>query len=149
MNAPDAAIADRLKLIARDPTDLTVLSACLQDALAPISDIAWFQDEKRLAFAVNRFMWERTAEESDGAVYHRTHALVRIEGVTGVKSRGYDRRDRARILSILSLRPVEEGVDILFADGAMIRAESAEMSVSLIDMGDPWPTRWRPDHPDE
>lgn len=141
--------ASSLKLIARDPADLTVISACLQDALTPVSDIAWLQDEQRLALAVNRFMWERAADEAVGGVYHRTHALVRIEGVTAVQSRGYDRRDRARILSMLSLRPVDGGVDILFADAATIRVMAEPMAITMIDMGDPWPTRWRPGHPED
>ncbi len=139
-----------LKLIAEDSTDLTVLSACLQDALAPIGDIAWLKDEGRLALVLNRFMWERPADAADGgAVYHRTHALLRIDGVTAIRSRGYDRRDRTRILSLLSIRPVESGVDLLFADGATIRAETEALHVSLLDMGHPWPTRWRPGHPED
>ena len=139
--------AASLKLIAEDPTDLTVIAACLQDALVPISDIAWLQEERQLALAVNRFMWERPAEGDAAApIYYRTHALVRVDGATAIRSRGYDRNDRARILSLLSLRPVEGGVDLLFSDNAVIRVVAAEPVVTLLDVGDPWPTRWRPGH---
>ncbi len=139
-----------LRLVAGDTTDLTVLSTCLQDALAPVSDIAWLPDERRFALAVNRFMWEHEAESNAaGPLYYRTHALVRIDGVSGVRSRGYELGDRARILSLLSLRPTEGGLDILFADDAAIRVAADPLRVTLIDMGQPWPTRWRPGHPDD
>ena len=138
----------RLKLIAEDPADLTVLAACLQDALVPVSDMAWLKDEGRFALAVNRFMWERPAEPAgtSGEVYHRTHALVRIDGVKAVRSRGYDRRDRSRILSLLSVRPVDGGVDFVFSDDAVLRIEADPLAIALVDMGDPWPTRWKPGH---
>ena len=136
-----------VSLIAEDQTDLTVLAACLQDALVPVSDIAYLPDEKRLALAVNRFMWGQVGEESDsGPLFYRTHSLLRIDGVTSLRSKGYDRGDRARILSLLSIRPIDNGVDLLFADGATIRVETDSLYVSLIDMGQPWPTRWRPGH---
>ena len=48
----------RLKLRARDPEDLRVLSACLQDALVPLADIAYLKPEQRFVLVVNRFMWE-------------------------------------------------------------------------------------------
>lgn len=139
--------AHSLKLIAEDPTDITVIAACIQDALTPVSDIAWLQQEGQLALAVNRFMWERPAEgRSSQPVYHRTHALIRVEGVTGVRSRGFDRGDRTRILSLLSIRPVDGGIDLLFSEDAAIRVAAENPIVTLLDMGDPWPTRWRPDH---
>ena len=136
-----------LRLIAEDQTDLTVLAACLQDALVPISDIAYLPDEQKLALAVNRFMWEQGGEETnEGALFHRTHSLLRIDGVTSLRSRGYDRGDRARILSLLSIRPIDDGLDLLFADDATIRVVADPLHVTLIDMGQPWPTRWRPGH---
>ena len=52
----------RLKLRARDPEDLRVLSACLQDALVPLADIAFLKPEDRFVLVVNRFMWESTPD---------------------------------------------------------------------------------------
>jgi len=138
-----------LRLIARDADDLKVVSACLQDALVPVSDIAWLREEGQLALAVNRFMWERAPEHlGPGQFYHRTHALIRIDGVSAVRSRGYDRRQRADILSLLSLQPVDAGVEMLFANGAAIHVTLDPLVLTLADMASPWPTRWRPDHAD-
>lgn len=139
-----------LKLGAQDQTDLTVLAACLQDALAPVSDIAYFPDERQMALAVNRFMWEHGGEDvGEDKLYYRTHALVRVENVSAVRSKGYERRDRARILSLMSLRPTETGIELVFADGAVVQIDADPLDVTLVDMGSPWPTRWRPDHPNE
>ncbi len=139
-----------LKLIARDPADLTVLAACLQDALVPVSDIAWMTENNQVALLVNRFMWEQPAEPAEsGEVHHRTHALVRVGGVKAVRSKGFDRNDRARILALMSIRPIEGGVDFQFSDDAVIRVETDDYEISLIDMGKPWPTRWRPGHPED
>ena len=142
--------APPLRLVAEDPTDLTVMAACLQDALVPISDIALLLGENRFALALNRFMWERGEEQdADGPLYFRTHALLRIDGVTAVRSRGYDRADRARILSLMSVRPSEGGIDLLFAEDAAIKVLADPLKATLLDMGEPWPTRWRPGHSEE
>ncbi len=136
-----------LRLVAVDPTDLSVIAACLQDALVPVSDIAALPDEKRFAVALNRFMWERgESQDKDGPLYYRTHALLRIDNVSAIRSRGYDRDDRARILSLMSVRPGEDSVDLIFAEGAAIRILAAPLRATLVDMGEPWPTRWRPGH---
>ena len=44
-----------LKLMALDEDDLAVVSAHLQDALAPTRDMAWLPKEKRFALLVSRF----------------------------------------------------------------------------------------------
>jgi hypothetical protein len=47
-----------LKLRAEDDEDLGVISACLQDALIPLSDMEFLAAEMRFAFVANRFRWE-------------------------------------------------------------------------------------------
>jgi len=150
VNEPSANGGGPLKLVADEATDLTIIAACLQDALAPVSDIAWLTEENAFALAVNRFMWERRPENTAaGPLYHRTHALVRIAHVGAVRSRGFSRSERSRILSLLSLRPVDGGVDLVFSDGAAIRVLTDKLHVTLADMGAPWPTRFRPGHPED
>ena len=139
-----------LKLVANDATDLTVISACVQDALAAISDIAWRKEDEQLVLVLNRFMWERREDYAEGGrLFYRTHALLQIDAVTGVRSRGYERGDAGRILSLMSLRPFDGGVDLLFAEDAAIRVTAPELHVGLKDVGEPWPTRWRPGHSTE
>ncbi len=55
--APDEPDAP-LKLRAEDADDLAVLSACLQDALVPVRDLAYVPDQQIFVFVANRFRWE-------------------------------------------------------------------------------------------
>ena len=144
-----------LKLRAEDEADLQVLAACLQDALVPVADMIWLRDQRRFAMVVNRFMWEVPPEsvepDEDGAaaeVHSRTHAILSIQNVTSVRLRGIDQRRRGETLSLLSLRADETSVDMEFGGGGTIRIEVDRLDCYLEDVGSPWPTAWRPSHPD-
>ncbi|MGE3652375.1 MAG: DUF2948 family protein, partial [Reyranellaceae bacterium] len=57
-----------------------------------------------------------------------------------------------RILGLLAIEidDAEGGgviVRLRFADGRMIRLEALRLLCHLEDVGEPWPTRFRPDHP--
>src|SRR5260370_7067427 len=54
--APDQGAA--LKLRAEDAEDLAVISACLQDALVAVRDLAYAPQERSFLFVANRFRWE-------------------------------------------------------------------------------------------
>ena len=54
--APDEGAA--LKLRAEDTEDLAVISACLQDALVAVRDLAYAPEEHSFLFVANRFRWE-------------------------------------------------------------------------------------------
>jgi len=136
-----------LKLLAKDGADLTVMSACLQDALSPVGDITWLKGEQRVVIAFNRFMWEQGGEESGGElIYYRIHSVLSIAGVERVRSRGFSLNESDRMLSFMSLRPVDGGIDLIFAEDIQIRVQTNDIAAALADQGDAWPTRWKPDH---
>lgn len=136
-----------LRLAARDPDDLAVIAGCLQDAIVPLADVAYLPDEKRFVLVANRFRWEQTREEG-GADFERVNCGVSFEGVSAVKSRGIDLRRREDMLSLLTVRPEPGAVVMVFAGGGQIRIETEEIACRIEDIGEPWPTRWRPSHPD-
>ena len=136
-----------LKLLAKDGADLTVMSACLQDALAPVGDITWLKGEQRVFIAFNRFMWEQGGEDSGGElIYYRIHSVLSIEGVGRVRSLGFSLNESNRMLYFMSLRPVDGGIDLIFAEDVHIQVETDDIAAALADQGAPWPTRWKPDH---
>jgi hypothetical protein len=140
-----------LRLAAEDDEDLVVLSAVLQDALVPMSELAYLPAERRLAFVASRFVWERCEDcARGGEPFERVHCGVTFEGVAGVKSIGVDPAERGRILSLLAVRRTEGGLDLVFAGGATIRlardAAAGKTLAFLADRGEPWPTRARPAH---
>jgi hypothetical protein len=152
-----AGAPSRLKLRALDEEDLAVVSANLQDAIAPVGDMAWLAEERAFVLVVNRFMWEAEALEDDpfeadeplAPIFHRVNCAVRFEGVTGVRYRDFDPKDRGRLLSLLALEadPGAPGaVMVLFAGGAALRIEVERLDCRLEDIGSPWPTTRRPAH---
>jgi len=140
----------KLKLRAADSKDLSVLSAMVQDALAPIGDIAFLADEGRFVMVLNRFRWEAEDVAPAGGPgekpHERVHAGLCFERVKSVQYRNIDRGDRGRYLELLAIACDEGCVVLHFAEGGAIRLEVEELACYLGDLDEPWPTPWRPGH---
>ncbi len=139
-------MADRLKLRAEDEEDLAVISAILQDALVAVGDMSFLAEEGRFVLVANRFRWEAKPEDG-GKRFERTLAGLAFENVAAVKMRGFDRRQHDRILEILAIRRDDEAIVIEFSSAGSLRLESARILCHIEDLGEPWPTHWRPKHP--
>jgi hypothetical protein len=144
--ADEGRAAQALKLIARDEEDLAVLSAVLQDALIPVSEMAYLPEERRFVLVANRFRWEAPHDRPRDNLERRLTG-VSVDGVTAVRRRGFSLAEPDRILALLAIRRVEGALQLEFAGGAAIRLETAEILCHLDDLGEPWPTRWQPRHP--
>ena len=143
---------DPLKLSAADTEDLSVIAACLQDSLVPVNDMRFLPGERRFVLVANRFRWEDAGSEQspgeDGApVYDRVHCGVCFEHVIAVRQSGLDQRRRGQIVSFLTVTATGNTIDLVFSAGATIRLEVERLLCHLQDLGEPWPTRWRPVHP--
>jgi len=114
-----------LKLKAGDAEDLETIAAFLQDAVVPMSEMAL------------------------GRIYERVHCGVRFEDVTAVQLRGLDQQRRGDILSLLTMTVGEGVIDLVFAAGGQVRLEVDRIACHLEDLDEPWPTQWRPAHPDD
>jgi hypothetical protein len=148
-----------LRLRAEDAEDLAVISACLQDALVAVRDLAYDRDGRNFVLVANRFRWEDAAGEAvgdeEGTPFERTLCGVAFDEIDGVAYRGFQRSEEDRILALLSIRPVfgtasnaKGGViDLEFAAGATIRLIAAAIRCRARDFGEPWPTVWQPGHP--
>ncbi len=145
-----------LRLRAEDAEDLAVISACLQDALVSVRDLAYDRDARVFVLVANRFRWEgRTIGEGAGRAFERTLCGVSFDEVDGVVYRGFHRSEEDRILSLLTIRPMlgpgfsgtGGAIDLEFARGATIRLTAAAIRCRVRDFGEPWPTVWQPDHP--
>ena len=146
---PDAA---PLKLRAEDADDLAVISACLQDALVPVRDLAYERAARRFMFVANRFCWERDSGGDGVPRFERTLCGIAFDEVNGVVFRGFQRSDEDRILCLLAIRsgemPGGGPIDLEFAAGATIRLQVGAIRGRARDLGEPWPTAWLPDHPE-
>ncbi len=147
-----------LKLRAEDAADLAVISACLQDALVAVRDLAYDREGRGFVLIANRFRWEgksARATEAD-ANFERTLCAVAFAEVDGVAYRGFRRIEDDRILSLLAIRPTLDGsnsggpgrvIDLDFSGGPAIRLTVAAIRCHALDVGEPWPTSWQAAHP--
>ncbi len=141
-----------LRLIAQDVEGLGVISALLQDAVFPISEMRFVRAQRRFALLVNRFRWEGDAPRLPP---ERARALLVFHDVLAVRSQGIARGEAETVLSLLSLRfePGLEGggrvILTLAGDGA-IALEVEALDVSLEDVSQPYlaPSGKTPRHPD-
>lgn len=151
-----------LKLRAADAEDLAVMSAILQDSLVAIAEMAYLPEEHRFALVANRFRWEppvSRAKPGDKQIKQaakppsaeRVLTGLCIDGVRAVSRRGFHPREADRILSLLAVRVEGEGAPTAlildFAGGSSVRLEVDRIMCHLDDLGEPWPTPWRPKHP--
>jgi hypothetical protein len=151
--APDDSPS--LKLRAEDADDVAVLSACLQDALVAVRDLAYLADEQSFVLIANRFRWESGLGPAAGEDGHqRVLCAVTFDAVAGVSYRGFRRSDEDRILCLLAIRagpggPGGGAILLEFAGAAAIRLDVARILGRAKDLGEPWPTPWRPRHDED
>jgi Protein of unknown function (DUF2948) len=156
--APEGAAPEEdaagLKLRAEDADDLAVLSATLQDAVVAVRDLAYLLEERRFVLVASRFRWERGLRPMrGGAGFERVLCAITFDEVAAVSYRGFRRSEDDRILSLLSMR-FEPGsplgaIHLDFSGHAAIRIEVARIACRSKDLGEPWPTPWRPRHDEE
>ena len=151
-----------LKIIARDAEDLTVVAACLQDALIPLNEMRYLPQERRFIMVANRFRWERASEGAapapnpaadatfdsaeDFGALQRVNTGICIDRVLAVRSRGIDQSKPDEFLSLLSLQLDGDKVSLVFSGGGTIQIDVEALAVYLRDLGTAWPTQWQPDH---
>ena len=143
-----------LALIAADADDLQVISALLEDAVLPVSDMRYVAKRREFGMLLNRFRWEdRAAAERAGRAYERVRCLLVFRDVLMVRSQGIHQHDEDTILSLLSV-VFEPGADgtgkvllTLAGDGA-IELEVEALNATARDVTRPYiaPSRKMPDH---
>ena len=140
-----------LHLGALEPDDLKVIAALVQDAVFPITEIAWRARKRQFALLINRFRWEDRGRDRHQP--ERVQAILLFDNVLGVSSQGIDRSDKDVVLSLLSVdwTAGEDGTGevtlILAGDGA-IRLSVEALDVTLRDVTRPYaaPSGKAPDH---
>lgn len=149
--APPAA---GLRLRAEDAEDLAVISACVQDALVSVRDLAYDPDARNFLLVANRFRWEAAAAPRKGEPFERTLCAIAFDEIDEVAYRGFHRGEEDRILALLAIRPASgpppagagRAIDLEFAAGAAIRLVGSTIRCRMRDFGEPWPTVWQPGH---
>jgi hypothetical protein len=152
-------MSERLRLRAVDAQDLSVIAACLQDALVPLSEMAYLADERRFMAAFTRFQRERAVDPGQPEGLTQSQSVLVLHDILAVRFRGLDSRFGAVRFELLTLisEPAEDGlrITLLFAGDAAIQLDARTIAATLEDFGDPWPAitlpthDWSPRRPEE
>ena len=146
-----------LRLRAVDQTDLGVISAHLQDAIAQVGDMAYQPAKRRFAIMFNRFMWEdldapaKGAKADKDAPYRRVRSALHFDGVQRVQTQGLKLTNKEAMAELLSLSFAVKSepagvIKMAFAGGGAIKLDVECLDVWLTDVSAPWPTPHRPGH---
>jgi hypothetical protein len=63
-----------------------------------------------------------------------------------VRCKGLDQKDRGKVLELLTIDAQDGAVTMVFAGDAKLRLEGKAIACLMRDLGEPWPTQWRPRH---
>jgi hypothetical protein len=144
-------MTDCLRLKAVDAEDLSVVAACLQDALIPLREMVYLPDERRFLAAFTRFRRECLADPTCADGLTQCQSVLTFNGVEGVKHHGIDRRFGGVKLEFLTMvaQPADDGcasVILLFAGDMALHLRVRGIDATLCDFGEPWPAAAAPRH---
>jgi hypothetical protein len=131
-----------LKLFAKDSEDVQVISAVLQDAIAPVCDMAFQNDAKSFVLVVQRLR----REAGEAGASERICSALRVTGVTSVKTHGIDLEHSERMLDLLAIMCEDQALTLIFAGDAKIKLTLSGWAAALEDFGEPWPALCHPCH---
>lgn len=141
-----------LRLRALDADDLQVVSALVQDAVFPITEMAWDRRRRRFGALLNRLRRE-DRNVIAGRDVERVQCVLAVEDVTAVRSQGIDRGDPDLVLSLLAVEmaPGPDGtgtISLILAGDGVITLEVEALEVTLRDVTRPYlaPSGKVPEH---
>ena len=137
-----------IRLKGQSADDVPVLSALIQDAVLPSSEMSWLPKENRFGLLLNRYRWEKGDTHSE-----RVQTVMVFDCVNGVKSNGIDSADKDQVLSVLAMTFEETDapagkVTLQLAGMADIELDVECLDVTLQDATRPYiaPSKQAPKH---
>ncbi|HEU0117205.1 MAG TPA: DUF2948 family protein, partial [Alphaproteobacteria bacterium] len=107
-----------LKLKAKDAEDMQVVSAVLQDSIAPVCDMTFNADEKNFIMVVHRLR-----RESDEEGLERICCAVNLRGVEAAQLQGINLAEQTQMLDLLAAMLEGDQLTFVFAGHAKIRLQ--------------------------
>ena len=149
----------KLRLLANDSDDVGVLSALLQDAIIPGSDMSFDRKLNEFVIVANRFCWELEPsveiKSSDGKpIYERRLCGIRIAHVRSVQHYHWPETRQYGLFNLLALGLVDVAeqakdgalVQFQFSGGASLRLNVDNVDILLTDLDVGHPTSLQPEH---
>ncbi|MCG8620409.1 MAG: DUF2948 family protein [Proteobacteria bacterium] len=148
-----------LKLIAKDITDLTVLSTLLQDAVVDVGDMDYTPAAQQFLMVVARLIGDKTeaTPPTDASPNTPPNAQpnawrkktgVHIAGVESCKHCGVEfAKKHATPLMLLSMTYCGDAIDLVFSGDVMLKLKTPSIEVYAVDLDEEaWPTTFTPCH---
>lgn len=148
-------MSEKLKLIALDEEDLTVLSSLVQDAIINSDGILFERSKRQLTVQMRRYAWELPgARRRFFAKKERRLSILHFNRVISVSSKNIDRgRGESGTLSLLAIHFEESKnddasgtVNLIFAGDCHMRVEVENIEAQLSDLDARWQAGRRPSH---
>lgn len=144
-------MTEGLRLKAVDSDDLSVIAACLQDALIPLSEMVYLAAEDRFLAAFTRFRRECLVDPTRCDGLTQCQSVLVFNEVESVRHHGLDSRFGGVRLELLTMvaEPTADGaadITLLFAGDAAVRLRVRQIRVTLEDFGEPSPAPVPPAH---
>ena len=131
-----------LKLRAKDADDIQVISAVLQDSIAPVVDMHYLSDDKNFVMVVQRLCRDNGMEGKK----ERVCCALNLRGVEAVQTQGFNPHDTAAMLDLLAVMPEGDTLQLIFASDARIRLRLKDWNMIVEDFGERWPAQCNPCH---
>ena len=149
----------KLRLLAHDGDDVGVLSALLQDAIVPGSDMSFDRKLSEFVIIANRFCWElepsADVKSSDGKpIYERRLCGIRIARVRSVQHYNWPEKRQYGLFNLLALGLVDVAekardyavLQFDFSGGSSLRLNVDDVDIVLADLDVGHPTSLQPAH---
>ena len=151
--------SQKLRLLAHDCDDVGVLSALLQDAIVPGSDMSFDRKLSEFVIIANRFCWElepsADVKSSDGKpIYERRLCGIRIARVRSVQHYNWPEKRQYGLFNLLALGLVDVAekardyavLQFEFSGGSSLRLNVDDIDILLADLDVGHPTSLQPAH---
>ena len=130
-----------LTLLAKNLSDLNIISALAQDSVLKKKNIRWIKKRHRFSLLINRFKWEQVTKKMLKTVpFGRAQSMLRFDGVVGVVSLGVENALEDEILSLLRIDLIEKDnlnhIKLVFSGNIQIKLKIEFLSLVLQDFNE-------------
>ena len=133
----------KIHLYGSDIEDYEVLSALIQDAAIPTSEIKFDKVEKQFFLVCSRFSWESRLQNKGNK---RIVSGICFDNVIEVKKKNFPSFNSENILNFLTLKKMTGFIELIFSKNILIKLEGNNISFRIDDLNKEWPTIFSPNH---
>ena len=133
----------KIHLYGSDIEDYEVLSALIQDAAIPTSEMKFDKIERQFFLVCSRFSWESRLQNKGNK---RIVSGICFDNVIEVKKKNFPSFHSENILNFLTLKKVTGFIELIFSNNILVKLIGNKISFRIDDLNKEWPTIFSPNH---